>query len=150
MAIIEGLGLRCNVSINGAPAVEYPENDLTRWPETYGAGTSVRHTYIEAVDGAEFSVQASLLDAHTPTKTWVGGKKQDPLFSLSIDGEKDLALDHVNQLSQDCRLDGVFDHMTLKKFRFSPLSLGKFMQTLSKEPERSNTFHSRRVLRFRA
>lgn len=114
--------------INGRAAVEYPErNPITR-PQDHGPDISVSHNYVEAVDGAEFSVEAQVLRNDSLSKSWVEGRKQGLLFALSIDGEKELTLDHINDVSQLCQLEGVIDHATLKKFRFSPLSVGKLIE----------------------
>ena len=131
MPILEDLGLAAAIHINGAPAVEYTDpvkNSDSKFP-----AAEFISKYIEAKDGAEYSVVCTA----TPQHLWLA--QGDPaaakdstraiIFSVQIDGVEH-ASTYVTDAWQTARIEAVKgrapgdSHHTMRNFKFNAVTTG--------------------------
>jgi hypothetical protein len=82
MAVIDELGLKVAININGAPAAEYPDPEHSTDTEGEAAVPTARR-YVQCVDNAAFSIFCQIDENHE----WMRQDKNNRLvFCVVIDG----------------------------------------------------------------
>lgn len=135
MAIIEELGLEVEILIGGKAVKEYPDPEPDLQGLKLGPKTKTSHCYIECQENMEFEIQSKVRSGSKPAALWAKKMRQIVSFVPSFNGGPYLQGVDVALPGQTVLDSGIvdFDDGTIKNFRFSTVSTGKFLSFLKTE-----------------
>ena len=129
MAVIESLGLEVSLVMRGQPLPEYDDPDADDLPRETTGGTIISNRYVEAQDGEEFLILLRSKALLPPTEE--GSTSLD--YVLLIDGSQEAGTygDYDFRNPGGLRVLGKMFYppgsaATLRKFRFSAISVGNY------------------------
>lgn len=128
MAIIEELGLRVKILINGEATKEWIDEEPDLEGIVFGPETKVSRCYIETREDVEFSIEMKILAGKNPAARWVKHGKTHMLdFAPRLDGGPSLQSTSVDRSGRKFIDEGVIDldEGTIQKFRFAAVSSGQ-------------------------
>lgn len=131
MVVLEHLGLRVRILIDGEPTEEYQDQaaDLKVKSEEIECQPSLCHRYIESVANARFAISVDVVAADGPLKEWLDTDVNHIVLLASIDGIHVGGAQVVNRDRRTYIFKGVYSNNfdTLQEFQFSSIHPSEFL-----------------------
>lgn len=128
MTILEPLGLKVKVLINGRDAQEYPDEEPDAAVDGFSPNTPTTHHYVESIDGADFCIQVTAKPL--AAERWIDNVENGAIrFYIDVDGQNSVARGTATSDRLTHTVSGVKIYagpvIALRNFHFAPVSTGR-------------------------